>query len=159
MLAYTNHVPQGASGMYVRKTLLIAASLLLSATAFSQPTSAPVLATSQPPADYESWPTTEGTTILSNFHFGSGETLPQLKLHYLTLGTKRYDKAGRVSNAVLLLHGTGGNAHSLLVPAFSNVLFAGTSPLDISKYYLILPDDIGLIVYLQYSNRFREPNR
>ena len=129
--------------MHVRKTLLIAASLLLSATAFSQPTSAPVLATSQPPADYESWPTTEGTTILSNFHFGSGETLPQLKLHYLTLGTKRYDKAGRVSNAVLLLHGTGGNAHSLLVPAFSNVLFAGTSPLDISKYYLILPDDIG----------------
>ena len=51
-----------------------------------------------------------------NFSFGTGETLPELKLHYLTLGTPHRNAAGHVDNAVLLLHGTGGNAHSLLNP-------------------------------------------
>ena len=67
----------------------------------------------------------------------------QLKLHYLTLGTPHRNAAGHVDNAVLLLHGTGGNAHSLLNPVFSNVLFGPGQPLDITKYFLILPDDIG----------------
>jgi homoserine O-acetyltransferase len=80
---------------------------------------------------------------LPNFRFGTGETLPQLKLHYLTLGTPHRNAAGHVDNAVLLLHGTGGNAHSLINPIFSNVLFGPGQPLDITKYFLILPDDIG----------------
>ena len=67
----------------------------------------------------------------------------ELKLHYLTLGTPHRNAAGHVDNAVLLLHGTGGNAHSLLNPLFSDVLFAPGAPLDITKYFLILPDDIG----------------
>jgi len=89
------------------------------------------------------WPTVDGTVILPNFRFGSGETLPQLKLHYLTLGTPHRNAAGRTNNAVLLLHGTGGNAHSLMNPLFSDVLFGPGAPLDITKYFLILPDDIG----------------
>jgi homoserine O-acetyltransferase len=89
------------------------------------------------------WPTQDGTILLSDFHFGSGETLPQLKLHYLTLGTPHVNARGHTDNAILLLHGTGGNAHSLLNPVFSNVLFVPGAPLDIAKYYLILPDDIG----------------
>ena len=64
-----------------------------------------------------------GDYIARDFHFGTGETLPELKLHYLTLGTPHRDAAGHVDNAVLLLHGTGGDAHSLLNPLFSNVLF------------------------------------
>jgi homoserine O-acetyltransferase len=107
--------------------IYFAATLLFSATAFSQ----------------TSWPTTEGATTLENFRFGTGETLPQLKLHYLTLGTLHRNAAGQVDNAVLLLHGTGGSAHSLLNPLFSNVLFGPGAPLDITKYFLILPDDIG----------------
>jgi homoserine O-acetyltransferase len=80
---------------------------------------------------------------LTDFRFGTGKTLPQLKLHYITLGTPRRNAAGHVDNAVLLLHGTGGNAHSLMNPLFSNVLFVPGGVLDVQKYFLILPDDIG----------------
>jgi homoserine O-acetyltransferase len=89
------------------------------------------------------WPTRDGVVTLLNFKFGTGETLPQLKLHYITLGTPHRNAAGHTDNAVLLLHGTGGNAHSLLNPIFSEVLFVPGGLLDITKYFLILPDDIG----------------
>ena len=89
------------------------------------------------------WPTKDGTVVLKDFKFGTGETLPELKLHYLTLGEPHRNAAGRVDNAVLLLHGTGGNAHSLLNPLFSDVLFVPGGLLDITKYFVILPDDIG----------------
>ena len=81
--------------------------------------------------------------MIRNFRFGSGETLPEMRLHYLTLGEPRRDASGHTRNAVLLLHGTGGNAHSLLNPVFSDVLFGPGQPLDIRKFYIILPDDIG----------------
>jgi homoserine O-acetyltransferase len=124
--------------------ILLAAFLLLGVVAFSQTNSS--TQTSSPsaaPAPTGGWPTVDGTTVLPNFRFGTGETLPQLKLHYLTLGTPHRNAAGHVDNAVLLLHGTGGSAHSLLSPLFSNVLFGPGAPLDIAKYFLILPDDIG----------------
>jgi homoserine O-acetyltransferase len=89
------------------------------------------------------WPTQDGNVTLPNFKFGTGESLPELKLHYLTLGTAHRNAAGHVDNAVLLLHGTGGNAHSLLNPVFSEVLFVPGGILDIQKYFIILPDDIG----------------
>ncbi len=84
-----------------------------------------------------------GEYIAHNFHFGTGETLRELRLNYLTLGTPLRDSAGHVDNAVLLLHGTGGNAHSLFAPQFSSVLFGPGQPLDIAKFFLIFPDDIG----------------
>ena len=90
-----------------------------------------------------SWPTHDGSYDLPNFRFNSGETLPALHLHYLTLGTPHRNAAGHTDNAVLLLHGTGGNASSLLNPVFSDVLFGPGQPLDMTKYFLILPDDIG----------------
>jgi homoserine O-acetyltransferase len=89
------------------------------------------------------WPAKDGWVTLKDFKFRTGETLPELKLHYLTLGTPHLNAAGQVDNAVLLLHGTGGNAHSLLNPVFSNVLFVAGGVLDIQKYFIILPDDIG----------------
>src|SRR5450631_380155 len=89
------------------------------------------------------WPVQSGNYVIPNFHFGSGETIPELKLHYLTLGKPHRDAAGHTDNAVLLLHGTGGSAHSLLNPVFSDVLFGPGQPLDITKLYIILPDDIG----------------
>ena len=89
------------------------------------------------------WPTQDGTYDIPNFRFGTGETLPVLHLHYLTLGSPHRDAQGHTDNAILLLHGTGGNASSLLNPVFSDVLFGPGQPFDIAKFYLILPDDIG----------------
>jgi len=131
--------------MHLRRVLLsIPAALLLCIAANSQTMSlAPASAPSAPPTPAIPWPTVDGVTLLKDFRFGTGETLPQLKLHYLTLGTPHRNAAGHVDNAILLLHGTGGNAHSLMSPVFSNVLFGPGQPLDIAKYFIILPDDIG----------------
>ena len=122
---------------------LIAATLLLASAAYSQTMSMPAATPPAAQAQPTKWSTADGVVNLPNFRFGTGETLPQLKLHYLTLGTPHRNTAGHVDNAILLLHGTGGDAHSLLNPIFSNVLFGPGQPLDITKYFLILPDDIG----------------
>ena len=90
------------------------------------------------------WQVRDGSYVIHDFHFGTGETLPELKLHYITLGTLHRNAAGHADNAILLLHGTGGNAHTLLNPVFSDVLFGPGQPFDITKYFLILPDDIGM---------------
>jgi homoserine O-acetyltransferase len=91
----------------------------------------------------QQWPAKDGWVTLKDFKFGTGETLPELKLHYLTLGEPHRNAAGHTDNAVLLLHGTGGNARSLLNPLFSDVLFVPGGLLDIAKYFIILPDEIG----------------
>ena len=112
---------------------LIAATLLLAAAAHSQTMSMPAATPPAAQAQPTKWSTADGVVNLPNFRFGTGETLPQLKLHYLTLGTPHRNTAGHVDNAILLLHGTGGDAHSLLNPIFSNVLFGPGQPLDITK--------------------------
>ncbi len=118
---------------------LFGLALTLTASVVAQTMSSTPTST-QPKAPYTGKP---GNYDISNFKFGTGERLPSLHLHYLTLGTPHRNAEGRVDNAVLLLHGTGGNAHTLLVPVFSTVLFGPGQPLDISKYFLIFPDDIG----------------
>src|ERR1700722_17459035 len=110
---------------------------------FSRLILAALLASAAVGAQTSHWPTRDGNYVIRNFHFGSGESLPELKLHYPPLGVPQRDAAGHTDNAVLLLHGTGGDAHSLLNPVFSDVLFGPGQPLDIARYYIILPDDIG----------------
>ena len=78
-----------------------------------------------------------------NFRFTDGETLPELRLHYVTLGTPHRNSAGHVDNAVLILHGTGGSAEQFLGPNFAGVLFGPGQLLDADRYYIILPDSIG----------------
>src|SRR2546421_4127528 len=85
----------------------------------------------------------EGDFVLPNFRFQSGETLPELKLHYRTIGTPKKTEKGVVQNAVLVLHGTGGNGTSLLRERFADALFGPGQLLDASRYYIILPDGIG----------------
>ena len=85
----------------------------------------------------------EGDYIARNFVFRSGETLPELRLHYTTLGKPMRDAQGRVTNAVLILHGTGGNGRGFLQPIYAGELFGPGQLLDASKYYIILPDGIG----------------
>jgi hypothetical protein len=74
------------------------------------------------------WPTQDGTYTIHNFHFKDGESIPELRLHYLTLGTPHRDAAGHIDNAIFLLHGTGGNAHSRTASKFSDPLSAPESP-------------------------------
>jgi homoserine O-acetyltransferase len=85
----------------------------------------------------------EGDFVIKNFRFTSGETLPELRMHYRTLGTPRKDAQGGVTNAVLVMHGTGGTGGQFTGRNFAGELFGPGQPLDASKYYIILPDDIG----------------
>jgi homoserine O-acetyltransferase/O-succinyltransferase len=103
----------------------------------------PQTTSSVPAVAATKWPIKDNLYIAQNFRFGSGETLPELKLRYLTLGSPHRNASGHVDNAVLLLHGTGGNRRTLLAPQFSDVLFGPGQPLDITRYFLIFPDDIG----------------
>jgi homoserine O-acetyltransferase/O-succinyltransferase len=82
-------------------------------------------------------------TLLHGFRFESGETLPELKLHALTLGVPHRDAAGHIDNAILILHGTSGTSRDWLRPEFANEIFAEGKPLDAAKYYIIMPDGIG----------------
>jgi len=92
-------------------------------------------------ADYP--PPKEGDFTLKDFKFASGETLPQLRIHYRTFGTPRADAKGVVRNAVLILHGTGGNGGNLVRAEFAGELFAPGQPLDATRYFIVLPDGIG----------------
>ncbi len=85
----------------------------------------------------------EGDYIARDFHFQSGETMAELRLHYMTLGTPAKDSSGRVTNAVLILHGTGGSGRTFLQRQFAGVLFGPGQLLDTNRYFIILPDNIG----------------
>jgi homoserine O-acetyltransferase len=95
-----------------------------------------------PPAAQAPQPV-EGEFIIRNFRFTSGETLPELRMHYRTYGAPQKDARGVVRNAVLILHGTGGTGAQFSGRTFAGELFGVGQALDASKYYLILPDDIG----------------
>jgi homoserine O-acetyltransferase len=86
---------------------------------------------------------TEGDFVIKDFRFTSGEMLPELRVHYRTLGKPTRDGQGVVRNAVLIMHGTGGNGASLLNPLFAGQLFVPGGLLDAERYFLILPDGIG----------------
>jgi len=86
---------------------------------------------------------TEGDSFFLDFHFTSGEALPKLRMHYATFGTPVRDAKGQVTNAVLLLHGTSGTGAQFLAPQFAGVLFGPGQLLDVTRYYIILPDDLG----------------
>jgi homoserine O-acetyltransferase len=85
----------------------------------------------------------EGDFVARDFSFRSGETLPELRLHYLTLGQPVRDAKGVMTNVVLILHGTGGSGRQFLSPQFAGVLYGPGAPLDTTRFYVILPDGIG----------------
>jgi homoserine O-acetyltransferase/O-succinyltransferase len=85
----------------------------------------------------------EADYVVHNYHFESGETMPEVRLHYITFGTPAKNAQGHTTNAVLILHGTSGSGTQFLRPMFQNVLFGPGELLDASKYYLIIPDNVG----------------
>ena len=85
----------------------------------------------------------EGDFTVHDFHFKDGEVLPELRLHYATLGTPTRDSQGMVTNAVLIMHGTAGSWKNFTSPHFADELFGPGQPLDASRFFIILPDAIG----------------
>jgi homoserine O-acetyltransferase len=92
-------------------------------------------------ADYP--PLTEGDYTIRNFKFTSGETLPELRIRYRTLGKIDKDAKGEVTNAVLIMHGTTGSGAQFIRPEFAGELFGKDQPLDATKFFIVLPDGIG----------------
>jgi len=92
-------------------------------------------------ADYPA--PTEGNYIVRDFKFASGETLPELRLHYRTLGKPQKDAQGKTTNAVLIMHGTTGSGAQFIRPEFAGELFGKDQPLDATKFFIVLPDGIG----------------
>ena len=88
------------------------------------------------------WPVAEADATFKNFRFATGETL-DITQHYRTLGTPRRDRNGKITNAVMVLHGTGGTGAQFLRPQFADQLYGPGQPLDITRHYIILPDAIG----------------
>ncbi len=107
----------------------------IAATLFATPSSAIAQSSTQA--------VTSGDFVIRDFVFGSGERLPELRLHYRTLGHPRRDASNVVRNAVLVLHGTTGSGAQFLSPSFAPVLYGPGQPLDTSRYYIVLPDGIG----------------
>jgi homoserine O-acetyltransferase len=89
------------------------------------------------------WPTREGDVVLKDFRFGDREVLPALRMHYTMLGQPHRNAAGVIDNAVMVLHGTGGDGKQFLRPQFADELYGPGQPLDIGKYWIILPDNVG----------------
>ena len=115
--------------LLARVVLLVAVAFLAAGMAFAQTST--------------QYPVVEGDFVAHNFKFKSGEELPELHLHYRTLGKPDRDAQGLVKNAVLILHGTGGSGQQFLVPQFAGELYGPGQLLDINKYFIILPDGIG----------------
>jgi homoserine O-acetyltransferase len=88
-------------------------------------------------------PPAEADFVIRDFRFASGETLPELRLHYRTVGTPRRDASGKVRNAVLVLHGTGGTGAQFAGANFAGELFGPGQPLDAATYFIVMPDNIG----------------
>ena len=115
-------------GYSIMKTL-VSLLVLMSARAFATAPQEPI--------------PVEGDFTIRGFRFESGEELPELKLHYRTLGTPRRDAGGVVRNAVLILHGTGGSGRGFLSAQFGGVLFGPGQLLDAARHFIILPDNVG----------------
>src|SRR5215470_16868888 len=118
--------------MFARLVAVVALSLVM-----------PAAALAQSPKE-TAWPNQrEGDFIIKDYRFASGETLPELRIHYTTLGTAKRNAAGEIVNAVLLLHGTSGTGKNWLMPSLADELFAAGQPLDASKTFIVMPDGIG----------------
>jgi homoserine O-acetyltransferase/O-succinyltransferase len=85
----------------------------------------------------------ESNIALKDFRFSTGETLPEVRMHVTTLGEPHRNAIGEIDNAVMILHGTGGSGKQFYRPQFADDLFGPGQVLDIRKYYVILPDNLG----------------
>jgi homoserine O-acetyltransferase/O-succinyltransferase len=121
--------------MFVRTLMVVA---LLATAAF------PALGQNAPNKPITNWPGyQEGDYVVHDYKFVGGESLPEVRLHYRTIGTAKRDASGEVTNGVLLLQGNTGTGANWFRPTLANELFRPGQPLDAAKYYIIMPDALG----------------
>ena len=121
--------------------MLIVLPLLLLQAAFAQ--TPPLTPAAAPVPSASRWPAHDAQFTIRGFRFRSGETLPELRINYTTLGSPHRDAKGEIDNAVMVLHGTGGTGRQFLSSQFADELYGPGQPLDITRYWIILPDGIG----------------
>lgn len=114
--------------------------LLLQAATNQTPLLTPA---TRPAPSASKWPVRDAQFTIRDFRFRSGETMPELRIKYTTLGSPHRNAKGEIDNAVMVLHGTGGTGRQFLAPQFADELYAPGQPLDIKRYWIILPDGIG----------------
>ena len=135
----TSRLARGGRRAQCRGALLLSISIVALAMQIASvarlDAQAPSAAAMPSPAEHD--------FVVKDFRFQSGETLAEVRMHYRTLGTPRRDAAGRIRNAVLVLHGSSGDATQVLASSFSAPLVGAGQPLDARDHYLILPDNIG----------------
>lgn len=85
----------------------------------------------------------QADAFFPDYQFRNGQTLPDLRIHYATLGSPNRNAAGEIDNAVLVLHWTAVDGRALLSQAYMESLFSPGCPLDAQRYYLIFPDNVG----------------
>jgi len=122
-------LPRPGGGVKGRPALIVILLLLGGSRAGAQPAAYPA--------------PVEGDFVIRDFAFDSGERLPELRIHYRTLGAPVRDANGIVRNAVLVMHGTTGSGANFLTPTFAGRLFGAGQLLDARRYFIILPDGIG----------------
>jgi homoserine O-acetyltransferase len=131
---FARGTPQGRMRNILPAAAFAALAAFLSVVALDAPAAA---------QKSEKWPVSEADATFRDFRFHTGQVLPQLGIHYRTLGSPRRDAKGQVTNAVMILHGTGGTGAQFLRPQFADELYGPGQPLDIRKYFIVLPDSIG----------------
>lgn len=96
------------------------------------------------PLQAEDWQSkaSEHDVVLHDFHFGTGETM-DVAIHVTTLGTAHRGPDGKIDNAVMVLHGTGGTGKQFFRPQFADEIYGPGQPFDLAKTYVILPDNLG----------------
>jgi homoserine O-acetyltransferase len=122
---------------------LLPLSLMLQAAAPQTPPIPPITAATTPAPPATKWPARDVQYTIRDFRFRSGETLPNLRINYTALGQPHRNAKGEIDNAVMVLHGTGGTGRQFLSPQFADELYGPGQPLDITRYWIILPDGIG----------------
>lgn len=118
-------------------------SLLLLLAQVATHQTPPLTAATAPAPAPAKWPARDAQFTMHKFRFRSGETLPELRINYTMLGQPHRDARGEIDNAVMILHGTGGTGRQFLSPQFADDLYGPGQPLDIRRYWIILPDGIG----------------
>ncbi len=127
----------------IRSLLALIGLAASPALAQQQGQRAPITAAAPQPAAARVWPTREADAELRDVAFAAGGRMARVRLHYTTLGTPHRDSRGEIDNAVMVLHGTGGTGKQFLQPQFADELYGPGQPLDITRYYVILPDNVG----------------